>query len=175
MIYYQMNGLIIRDMESADVAAFVAEEIAQGWKGATREKLDNRMAHRERGECALLTAELNGRLAGYVSVYWNAGAGAFKDMHIPEIVDFNVLVKFRGNGFGWKLMDVCEDIAATRSDSICLGVGMYRDYGRAQRMYVKRGYIPDGTGLWYCGKNLNPCEDCCNDDDLVLYLSKKLK
>ena len=26
---------------------------------------------------------------------------------------------------------------------------MYADYGTAQRMYVKRGYIPDGRGIMY--------------------------
>jgi hypothetical protein len=43
-------------------------------------------------------------------------------------------------------------------------------------MYVKRGYIPDGTGVWYRNK---PCAqyetEIANDDDLVLFLSKKLE
>ena len=175
MTYFEMNGLRIRDMEPADVAAFVAAEQAQGWAHATPEKLEKRVAQREAGECVLLTAEYNGEHAGYVSVYWDAEIGPFAGLKIPEIVDFNVLVKFRGNGFGWKMLDICEDLAATRCDRVCLGVGMYRDYGRAQRMYVKRGYIPDGTGVWYGEKNIDPYEDCCNDDDLVLFLSKKLK
>lgn len=51
---------------------------------------------------------------------------------------------------------------------------MHSGYGSAQRMYVKRGYIPDGSGVWYndavCGQHA----DCCNDDNLILYLSKQL-
>jgi hypothetical protein len=43
-------------------------------------------------------------------------------------------------------------------------------------MYVKRGYIPDGTGVWYRNK---PCAqyetEIANDDNLVLFLSKKLE
>jgi hypothetical protein len=43
-------------------------------------------------------------------------------------------------------------------------------------MYVKRGYIPDGTGVWYQNK---PCAqyetEIANDDNLVLFLSKKLE
>lgn len=31
---------------------------------------------------------------------------------------------------------------------VCIGVGLHAGYGSAQRMYVKRGYIPDGTGVW---------------------------
>ena len=175
MIYYEQDGLRIRDMEAADIPVFVYEELAQGWFGVSPEKLEMRLTHRKEGKCVLLAAEANGEQAGYVSVYRNASAGPFADKNIPEIVDFNVLVKFRGNGYGWKLMDVCEEIAAQHCDRVCLGVGLYKDYGRAQRMYVKRGYIPDGTGVWYRDKNIEPYEECCNDDDLVLYLSKNLK
>ena len=52
---------------------------------------------------------------------------------------------------------------------------LHNGYGSAQRMYVKRGYIPDGTGVWYRGSVCPQYTDCCNDDDLVLYLSKKLR
>ena len=48
-------------------------------------------------------------------------------------------------------------------------------YGSAQRMYVKRGYIPDGSGAWYGDHVCEPYTACENDDDLVLSLSKKLK
>lgn len=43
----------------------------------------------------------------------------------------------------------------------------------AQRMYVKRGHIPDGKGVWYGESVCKPYAPCRNDDDLVLYLSKK--
>lgn len=45
----------------------------------------------------------------------------------------------------------------------------------AQGMYVKRGYIPDGTGAWYGDKVCEQNADCRNDDNLVLYLSKRLR
>lgn len=39
--------------------------------------------------------------------------------------------------------------AATKSAAIGIGVGLYAGedggYGAAQRLYVKRGYIPDGN------------------------------
>ena len=71
-------------------------------------------------------------------------------------------------------MDIAEQIASGYSDVVYLGVGLHSGYGSAQRMYVKRGYIPDGSGVWYRDKVLPQCADCCNDDDLVLYLSKVL-
>ena len=50
-----------------------------------------------------------------------------------------------------------------------------KGYGSAQRMYVKRGYIPDGSGVWYGESICEQYAECCNDDDLILYFSKHLK
>lgn len=72
-------------------------------------------------------------------------------------------------------MDVAEEIAAQYADTVYLGVGLHSGYGSAQRMYIKRGYLPDGSGVWYGEKVANPYEPYCNDDDLNLYLSKKLR
>ena len=69
-----------------------------------------------------------------------------------------------------------DDLPGALILSVALAVGLHNGYGNAQRMYVKRGYIPDGSGAWYRGK---PCAqyetDIANDDDLVLFLSKPLK
>ena len=50
------------------------------------------------------------------------------------------------------MMDIAEKIAATYADIVYLGVGLHSGYGSAQRMYVKRGYVPDGSGVWYQDK-----------------------
>ena len=175
MIYYNIGNVTIRDIEMADIEALTAAEQAQGWHWANTEKTASRLPARDAGECVVMVCEYDGEPAGYVSLYWNAEWGAYKNMNIPEIVDFNVLVKFRRRGLGHIMMNVCEQLAATHSDRIGRGVGLYRDYGTAQRMYVKRGYVPDGSGVWYGDENIEPGKDVCNDDDLVLFLSKNLK
>ena len=53
-----------------------------------------------------------------------------------------------------------------------LGVGLHSGYGGAQRLYAKRGYLPDGSGVWYRDAVCEPYTICRNDDDLTLYLSK---
>ena len=60
------------------------------------------------------------------------------------------------------------------SDKVTLGVGLHSGYGPAQRLYIKRGYIPDGTGVWY--QNHQPAMNAVCEDigELVLYLSKNL-
>ena len=72
-------------------------------------------------------------------------------------------------------MDIAEQIAKQYADTVCLGVGLCDAYGSAQRMYVKRGYIPDGTGVWYRDITCIQYETVCTiDDDLILFLSKEL-
>ena len=117
----------------------------------------------------------DGNVAGYINIYPDSEWGAFAGRGYPELVDFGVLEKYRRNGIGSKLMDIAEQIALEYADIVYLGVGMHAGYGSAQRMYVKRGYIPDGSGVWYGDEVCEQNADCRNDDDLVLYLSKKLK
>lgn len=100
--------------------------------------------------------------------------GPFAGTGWPYIVDFAVLERVRGRGVGSALMDAVEALAAETSDTVCLGVGLHSGYGAAQRMYVLRGYVPDGSGVWYEGHVLEQYVPCVNDDELNLFLSKKL-
>ena len=81
---------------------------------------------------------------------------------------------YKQRGMGSALLDVIEKDVARFSDEITLAVGLHYGYGDAQRLYVKRGYVPDGSGVWYNSEVLEQYAECCNDDSLVLYMSKKL-
>ncbi len=171
MIYYREKGILIRDMQQRDVQIIVDEEIAQGWN-ATADKYETRLKDQMEGRSVSLIAEYEANVAGYINIYPAAQYGPFAHFDYPEIVDFGVLVKYRRHGIGNKLMDVAEGIAFSHADTVCLGVGLHSGYGSAQRMYVKRGYLPDGSGVWYGNRVCEQYADCCNDDDLVLYFSK---
>ncbi len=173
MIYYQDQDILVRDLQPEDAQIITDEEIAQGWQ-ADIEKYRMRLRHQAEGKATTLVAEYRHHIAGYINVYPNSEWGSFAYKGYPEIVDFGVLEKYRCKGIGSKLMDVAEQVAAGYADTVYLGVGMHSGYGSAQRLYVKRGYIPDGTGVWYLEEVCEPYTDCKNDDDLVLYLSKKL-
>ena len=174
MTYYQDDNLRIRDMEPADAQILDDEYTAQGWHPDVN-YYHMRMREAAEGKCVALTAEYEGRPAGNLYLYFDAQEGPFKGQGLPVIVDFGVLMKHQRKGIGSKLMDVAEQLAAEHADTVCLGVGLCREYGSAQRMYARRGYIPDGSGVWYQDKQCVQYETVCTvDDDLVLYLYKKL-
>ena len=174
MIFYSDDTILIRNMIESDVKALAGGEVAQGW-GDTTEKHKTRLRDQAAGLCTALVAEYCGQLAGYINVYHRAEHGPFAGKGWPEIVDFGVLEKFRRNGIGGKLMDAAEKIAGEESSIVGIGVGLHSGYGSAQRMYIKRGYVPDGSGVWYRDEVCPPYGDCRNDDDLVLYMSQKLR
>ncbi len=174
MVYYRDGDLLIRSMEEADARIFTDEYTAQGWHPDIA-TYHMRLKDQEEGRCFALTAEYRGHPAGSVYVYLAPHDGPFKEKGWPEIHDFSVLEKYQRKGIGNRLMDAAEKIAGQYADTVCLGVGLCREFGSAQRMYVKRGYIPDGSGVWYQGRQCVQYETVCTiDDDLILFLSKKL-
>lgn len=174
MIFYRDEKLVIRTMEEADGPVFVKEYTAQGWHPDIA-GYQMRMKDQAEGKCIALTAVYQGCPAGFVYLYLTVREGPFRGKGWPIIVDFSVLQKYQRKGIGSKLMDTAEQIAADYADTVCLGVGVCKEYGAAQRMYVRRGYIPDGSGVWYQDKQCVQYETVCTvDDDLILYFSKAL-
>jgi GNAT superfamily N-acetyltransferase len=120
-------------------------------------------------------ARVDGRFAGYLSICWYSSYAPFREKQIPEIMDFNVLPKFRRQGVGTQLMDRAEAEIANISTIAGIGVGMTPDYGAAQKLYVLRGYIPDGNGLYYMGRPTQYGQTLKVDDNLAVYLTKELR
>jgi ribosomal protein S18 acetylase RimI-like enzyme len=127
-----------------------------------------------KGSCNVLIATINDQFAGYITIRWQPNYSHFRELGIPEIQDLNVLPHFRERGIGTSLLSQAEKLVSERSQIVGIGVGMYSDYGNAQRLYIKKGYVPDGRGLTYKGRVLEPMEEVVNDDDLVLYFTKEL-
>jgi GNAT superfamily N-acetyltransferase len=120
-------------------------------------------------------ARAKGQFAGYLTICWQSSYVPFREQKIPEIMDFNVLLKFRRMGIGSQLMDRAEREIAKLSPVAGIGVGMTPDYGAAQRLYALRGYVPDGNGLYYLGRHVQYGTAVKVDDNLALYLTKGLK
>ena len=174
MVYDQDKDLTIRSMEPEDCQAFAQGFAAQGWNKPLSQ-FERYLEEQTGGLRQVLVAVWQGEQAGYATLLPKAPAGAFAGKDWPEVCDFNVLEKFQRRGIGSRILQVAEELAGQVSHTVCLGVGLHRGYGAAQRLYVKRGYVPDGTGVWYRDKQMEPYGPCAADDDLVLYLSKKLR
>ncbi|MFB9329910.1 GNAT family N-acetyltransferase [Paenibacillus aurantiacus] len=119
-------------------------------------------------------AEADGRIAGCGHLVKESQYAPFREAGIPEVNDLNVLPEYRRRGIGDKLLVELEAIASRSYASIGIGVGLYADYGPAQRLYARRGYVPDGRGLCYGGETVQPGGLVRADDDLTLYLTKAL-
>ncbi len=165
---------LIRHIEKHDPPVISAAFDEIGWDKPVTQ-YEQYFLEQQAGTREVLIALMGGIFAGYVTIVWEPSYKPFQDNDIPEIQDFNVLPKFRRQHIGTALMDKAEALISTRSRTVGVGVGMYADYGNAQRLYVLRGYIPDGEGLTYKHKVLKPMEHTINDDDLVLYFTKALK
>lgn len=163
---------LIRKMQTSDVKELSQGFINQGWPGR-EEILARYFLEQECREREVLVAEVGGALAGYITILPCAKQGPFAEIY-PELSDFNVFEPFQNQGIGNLLMEEAEKRVKLISDKVTLGVGLHSGYGPAQRLYIKRGYIPDGSGVWY--QNHRPAMDATCEDigDLVLYLSKDL-
>ncbi len=162
----------IRKMQESDIKELSRGFISQGWP-SREEILTRYFKEQESGEREVLVAEVEGALAGYITILPCAKQGPFAGM-APELSDFNVFEPFQNQGIGNFLMEEAENRVKLFSDKVTLGVGLHSGYGPAQRLYIKRGYIPDGTGVWY--QNHQPAMNAVCEDigELVLYLSKNL-
>jgi len=111
----------------------------------------------------------------YGSLVWSPAYNPFRELRIPEIQDLVVAQDRRRQGIATRLIAAFEDRARSRcSAQIGLGVGLYADYGAAQRLYVKLGYVPDGRGITSHVKPVLGGSNIKVDDDLVLWLVKSL-
>lgn len=163
----------IRPLHERDPEEISAAFTELGWdKPASQYR--RYFSEQERGERDVLVAFADDEFAGYVTIVWRLDYPPFRSRNVPEIMDLNVLPKFRRKRIATRLMDEAERSAAKHSSIIGIGVGMTADYGAAQRMYVERGYVPDGNGLMSSGEPVEYGHKVAVDDDLVLYYMKGL-
>ena len=172
-VYYSDEKIIIRSMKPEDCQIFYDTYLSYDWHPDIK-TYENYYKEQEDGQRKVFIAEYDGEVCGICTLVLNPTEGPWAGMRYPEIVDFGVFFHLHNKGIGNKLLDVAEQEAAKLSDTVFLAVGVHSGYGAAQRIYVKRGYLPDGSGVWYQGKQLEQYAPCVNDDDLLLFMSKTL-
>ncbi len=161
--------IAIKRLDAASCAG-LASAFASGDIGA---RLGRHLQQQVDGARVVLVALHGDRAVGYGCLVWRSPYPPFASAGIPEIQDLNVIAEVRRRGVGSALLDELEDLAGTRCDTVGIGVGLYADYGPAQRLYIHRGYVPDGRGVRYGDQSPTPGEAVQLDDHLVLYLTKR--
>lgn len=100
----------------------------------------------------------------------------FAQKSIPEINAIWIDADHRKKGLGTALIKWLEKLASQEGyQRIGIGVGLYKDYGPAQKLYFELGYSPEGNGITYKGESTIPGQSYPLDDDLILWLAKELK
>ncbi|NUM46840.1 MAG: GNAT family N-acetyltransferase [Anaerolineales bacterium] len=163
--------LTIRELTPQDPMIISAAFAAQGWQKPVTQ-YETYLQESLTGTRTVLVAEWAGHFTGYLTIVWASDYPPFRAEKIPEIVDFNVLAQYQRRGIGTALMDEAERRIAERSRTAGIGVGLMHDYGKAQILYIKRGYVPDGRGLFAHGAWLNYGDPLTLNDDVTLYFTK---
>lgn len=171
------SDVLIGPLIREDIVA-ISEAFNQiGWNKPAS-LFEGYLKEQEAGERIVWMAHVHEQFAGYITLKWQSQYPSFKAQRIPEIMDLNILPCMRKMDIGSLLLDTAEKEVVTRREIVGIGVGLYAGadggYGPAQRLYVKRGYIPDGKGVTYNYDHTIQGNSYPLDDDLVLWFTKKL-
>lgn len=102
---------MIRLLESKDITE-IAEAFQQlGWRKPASQ-YERYLMEQSLGLRQVFVAFVKREFAGYLTVCWHSLYETFRKENIPEIVDFNVLPKFRRQRIGTQLMDIAENAIA---------------------------------------------------------------
>lgn len=168
------QAISIKPFVAEDIPCIVSNFAKHHWPkpASTFEAYFDEQKHNER---VIWLAFYKNEFAGYITLKWKSSYQPFKNQGIPEIMDLNVLPPYRNKGIGSTMLDVAEKESAKQQPVVGLGVGLYEGYGCAQKLYISRGYTPDGLGITYDYNRVEPGCTVCLDDDLVLWFTKRLK
>lgn len=171
-ILFHSSNVDIREMSYDDIPFICKADDDESDRNIAY--LNNQLKNQDKHECSALIALYHGKVAGYVFLYYKCRWGGLANCNIPGVVDLIVFEEYRQKGIATNLMDVAEDIAKKHSNKVYLDVCLSSEYGPAQRLYIKRGYIPDGKGVYYEEKVCETDAICKNNDELTLCLVKEL-
>ncbi|MWC27974.1 GNAT family N-acetyltransferase [Paenibacillus sp. MMS18-CY102] len=164
---------IVRQMNSGDILT-IHEALGQIGRQLSVEDVACCWRENLSGDRITLLAYQGDQLAGWSHLLATSAYPSFAVQGIPEIQDLIVWPTMRRQGIAKALMAEIESIAFRKFGIVGLGVGLYADYGIAQRLYAKRGYLPDGHGIMHRNVSVKPGFELQVDDDLLLYLTKEM-
>ena len=122
-----------------------------------------------------LIATNGAEVVGYVAIVWESNYEGFRSRGVPLLHQIIVAEPFRRRGVATRLMDAAEQLACDRGvATLGITVGLFDQYGPAQRLYARRGYVPDGRGACQGQRPLSKGARVTMDHDLIMWLTKDL-
>ena len=126
-------------------------------------------------ECLILIASTDDKDISFGVLNFNPKYNLYQKLDIPEIQDLNVISDARQQGVATQMVTAFENITCDQGyEQIGISVGLTKDYGAAQRLYVKLGYMPDGYGVTYDREVVTVGSSYSIDDDFALMMIKNL-
>ena len=160
----------ILDNKAADRALAFYASTGYPYRESDRIKLIECM---ENGDWSMVLATDKGHDIGGYYLNWAPKYSLYRRMKLPELQDLRVLQDHRRKGVATALIAKAEDMARqSGANGLGISVGLYADYGAAQRLYVRLGFMPDGMGITYDRETVQPGEKRPVDDDLALMMLK---
>lgn len=164
----------LRPLRADDLPRLAATQGGAAWKGRDK-KWDRYLEEQDQGLREVLLADTGEAIVAYGSLAWVSQNPSFRNAGIPEIQDLVVAEAYRKNGLGTRIIRALEKRASSAGHvRVGIGVGLYRDYSAAQRLYSRLGYALDGTGVSYKNASVEPGSHVTVDDDLVIWMLRSL-
>ncbi len=135
------GDIIIRDVEDSDAARLEEAFAHINHSIYTSYYRDSLL-----GKSEFLIAIRGGKVLGYAKLDWHDDQ---MEDDIPVIKEIHVKGCYRNQGIGSSMMAELEKRARQKSEYCAIGVGLSDDYEPAQHLLEKRGYNPDGNGIFY--------------------------
>ena len=168
-------SFLVRPMELRDSSALNQWFGPHTNYGRKLEKWQKLVEEHQAGTKMVVVAEHEGKTVGYCTLKFQSDYPPLREAAIPEINDLVVAPPARRQGVAQTIIEWLEQRARERGHTaIGICVGLYSDYGQAQRLYVKMGYIPDGQGVFYENKPCMPGQTYKLDDELIIGFTKEL-
>jgi ribosomal protein S18 acetylase RimI-like enzyme len=136
----------IKIIEREGIAEAIEEATGTFFSG-NRAVVESHFEGHAEGNSTTLFGYKTGELIGILTIRWQTRNPLLRRQNIPLIQNIEIKHDRRGQGLGNELMEHAERFAAARTDRIAICVSISEAFGAAQRLYVKRGYIPDGQGV----------------------------
>ncbi len=165
----------IRPLQPQDIATLGDLYFPWSTREETIAKWTRYLGEQRKGTRMACIVEQQGKIVGYGNLLQHSEYPHFGTNGIPEINDIWVFEEDRKKGIGTLLIAYLEQLAKQQGyPQIGIGVGLYRDYGPAQRLYFRLDYKPNGEGITYKHNDVIPGEKYPVDDDLILWMTKHL-